>query len=270
MPAAEDPYASACQGLLESLGCAFRSLQIPACTRLLGPLVPGATLTQGARVPGTSYELDPAMAAFNLGTMMGWSGCRGYPADKLAAILPVADYLARKAHNEARAPLCVRDVLAAMIEAQRIRHQWAAAAVVTRLLGGSPRQIAIALCADRHPALAAPAGRWAAGEAAARAVRLAFVAINADPSDEAVLHASAAPAPAMPETPGADGTGADGTGADGARGDGAAGPLDLFADSVAGHFPAAQVALIRSRIANRATLITMPVHEFIALLVKNG
>jgi 2-methylcitrate dehydratase len=250
-----DLYASAYQGLLESLCCAFRSLQIPACTRWLGPLVPGATLTQGARVPGTSYELDPVMAAFNIGTMMGWSGGRAYPADGLAAILPVADYLARRAHNEARAPLCMRDVLDAMVQAQQIQHEFAAAAVVTRLLGGSRGQMATALRIDRHPLPGASAGCWAAGEAAARAVRLGFLAMHAEPSDEAALPGSSAPADAAAAAYGTDG---------------AAGPIEAFAASVAGHFPAQQAALIRSRITDRATLIAMPVHEFIALLVKNG
>ena len=257
MRGSPESYASAYQALLESLCCAFQSLQIPACRRLLGPLVPGATLTQGARVPGTSYELDPAMAAFNIGTMIGWSGCRAYPADKLAAILPVADYLARRAHNEARAPLCMRDVLAAMIEAQQIRHDLAAAAVVTRLLGGSRAQMATALCIDRYPAAGSSAGRWAAGAAAAHAVRCAFVAMNIEPTDAATLPGSAAPVPADDV-------------AEARGGDGGADPIDAFADGVAGHFPVRQAALIRARIADRAVAIAMPVHEFIALLVNNG
>jgi 2-methylcitrate dehydratase len=248
VPASPDAYAGAYRNLLDGLGSAFRSLQNPDCTRLLGPLVPGATMTQGARVPGTSYELDPVMAAFNLGTMMGWAGGAAYPADKLAAILPVADYLARKAHNEAQPPLCIGDVLTAMIEAQQMPHGAATAAVVARLLGGSPGQVAAALGMDRPAAPGAPAPRWTAGDAAAHAVRLAFMAMRLDGV------ASPPAGGAMP---------ACATGADAASTDG-------FAASVAAHFSKRQAALICSRVDDRAALSAMPVHEFMALLVKNG
>jgi 2-methylcitrate dehydratase len=248
MSAPPDAYAGAYRNLLDGLGCGFRSLQNPACMRLLGPLVPGATMTQGARVPGTSYELDPVTAAFNLGTMMGWSGGTAYPADKLAAILPVADYLARMAHNEARTPLCIHDVLTAMIEAQRIPHFAAAAAVVTRLLGGNPGQVAAVLCMDRTAAPQPSAPRWAAGEAAAHAVRLAFLATRLE-GVEPTLAAGAVAGCA--------------TGRDAASTDG-------FAASVGAHFAARQAALIRSRVTDQAALAAMPVHEFMALLVKNG
>ncbi len=260
MTAPPELFAGAYHGLLESLGCALRSLQIPACRRLLGPLVPGATLTQGARVPGTSYELDPAMAAFNIGTMIGWSGCRAYPAEKLAAILPVADYLARRAHNEGRSPLCVRDVLAAMIQAQRPQADGASAAVLARLLGGGRAQMAAALCRDPHPAPDASAGPWGVGEAAARAVHRAFLAMQAE--------SSARSGQATQATQTAQATVSASAAA--ARGEAAPGATDTFADSVTGHFAARQAALIRSRIADRDTVIAMPVHEFVALLVKNG
>ena len=157
--------------LLQGLCCALAALEDPGCRALLGPLVPGATMTHGARVPGTSYELDPAMAAFNLGVMLGWpQGANG--AQSLAAILPVADYLARRAHNAAHAPLCIGAVLGAMRESAGALPRaatLATAAALTRLLGGGPAQLAAlqAIAADaRSPA--ANSAR-SAGDAAARA-----------------------------------------------------------------------------------------------------
>ena len=55
--------------LMDTIACGFQALDYPACTKLLGPIVPGATLAGGARVPGTSYELDPVMAAVNIGAL---------------------------------------------------------------------------------------------------------------------------------------------------------------------------------------------------------
>jgi 2-methylcitrate dehydratase len=204
-------------------------------------------MTQGARVPGTSLELDPAMAAFNLGAMMGMTA--------LAAILPVADYLARKAHNEARVPLVMHDVLTAMVEAGEFRPDYgmvySTAAVLTRLAGGSAMQIAVALGADPQAHTEAPTeeagSRWAAGAAAARAVRLAFGALCGAPDESAAL-------PQRPE-----------------REDLASPRQDQdFAASVAALFPRRQAALIGERLADQAAVEAMPVHEFVALLVRNG
>jgi hypothetical protein len=230
------------QDLLASLGATFRSVKDPDCLRYLGPRVPGATLTQGARVPGTSLELDPATAAFNLGAMMGGVA--------LAAILPVADFLARKAHNEARPPLCVQDVLSAMSEARhrgQLGHPHATAAVLARLAGANGAHITDAL----RPGPPAPPGgtssRWAAGDAAARAVRLAFGAPSGAPE-------ATCPPPvarercALPGSP----------------------QQEDFGASVAALFPAKQAALIASRVADPAAVLAMPVHEFIAMLVRNG
>jgi hypothetical protein len=58
--------------LMDSLACGFQALRFPACTKLLGPVVPGATMAGGARVPGTSFDLDPVQATFNLGAMIRW------------------------------------------------------------------------------------------------------------------------------------------------------------------------------------------------------
>ena len=95
---------------MDTLACGFQALKYPACTKLLGPVVPGATMTGGARVPGTSFELDPVQAAFNIGTMIRWLDFNdtwlaaewGHPSDNLGGILAVADYLSRKAIAEGK------------------------------------------------------------------------------------------------------------------------------------------------------------------------
>ena len=115
--------------LMDTLACGFRALDYPACTRLLGPVVPGATLSGGARVPGTSYELEPVMAAFNIGAMIRWLDFNdtwlaaewGHPSDNLGGILAVADYLSRGNRAAGRDPLAMRDVLTGMIRAHEIQ-----------------------------------------------------------------------------------------------------------------------------------------------------
>src|SRR5688572_24385708 len=101
-------YSTARYCLMDALGCAFLALQYPKCTALLGPIVPGTVVPNGARVPGTSFELDPILAAFNIGTLIRWLDFNdtwlaaewGHPSDNLGAILAVADYLTRaKKHS---------------------------------------------------------------------------------------------------------------------------------------------------------------------------
>ena len=106
-------YETAFYCLMDTLACGFEALKYPACVKLLGPVVPGATTNGGARVPGTSYELDPVQAAFNIGAMVRWLDFNdtwlaaewGHPSDNLGAILAVADYQSRKAIREGRKPL---------------------------------------------------------------------------------------------------------------------------------------------------------------------
>lgn len=115
--------------LLDTLACGFQALDYPACTRLLGPVVPGATLPGGARVPGTSYELDPVQGAFSIGAMIRWLDFNdtwlaaewGHPSDNLGGILAVADYLSRRGRTDGGDPFTVRDVLTAMIKAHEIQ-----------------------------------------------------------------------------------------------------------------------------------------------------
>ncbi|MBS3824609.1 MAG: MmgE/PrpD family protein, partial [Wenzhouxiangellaceae bacterium] len=115
--------------LKDSLACAMLALRFPECVKLLGPVVPGADLPEGARVPGTPYELDPVQAAFNIGVLVRyldfndtWLAAEwGHPSDNLGAILAVADYIARSDLAEGLEPLSVQEILVAMIKAHEIQ-----------------------------------------------------------------------------------------------------------------------------------------------------
>ena len=193
--------------LLDSLACALLALGFPECVKHLGPLVPGATLPGGARVPGTGFELDPAQAAYNIGTLIRWLDFNdtwlaaewGHPSDNLGTILAVADWLSRKAEREGGAPLRVRDVLGYAIKAHEIQGCYAlrnafnrvgldhvilvrlaSTAVATHMLGGGKDEIVAAVSHSwidngalrtyRHAPNAGPRKSWAAGDACRRAV----------------------------------------------------------------------------------------------------
>jgi 2-methylcitrate dehydratase len=199
--------------LMDTLGCGMLALNFPECTKLLGPVVPGASLEGGARIPGTSYELEPVQAAFNIGTMIRWLDFNdtwlaaewGHPSDNLGAILAVADYLCRENCRTGRPPILMQDVLSAMIKAHEIQgclalensfnrvgldHVFlvkvASTAVVAQLLGGNRDMILRALSqvfvdgqslrTYRHAPNAGSRKSWAAGDATSRAVRLALIA----------------------------------------------------------------------------------------------
>jgi 2-methylcitrate dehydratase len=205
-------YETARYCLMDTLACGFQALKYPACTKLMGPVVPGATLTNGARVPGTAYELDPINAAFNIGAMIRWLDFNdtwlaaewGHPSDNLGAILAVADYLSRSGQ-----PIPVRTVLTGMIKAHEIQGvlalensfnrvgldhvllvRVASTAVVTALLGGSREQIINAvsnawidggaLRTYRHAPNTGSRKSWAAGDATSRAVRHALFALKGE------------------------------------------------------------------------------------------
>ncbi len=208
-------YETARYCLMDTLACGFQALKYPACTKLLGPVVPGATMPGGARVPGTSYELDPVQAAFNIGAMVRWLDFNdtwlaaewGHPSDNLGGVLAVADYLSRKAKMEGAKPLTVRDVLTAMIKAHEIQGvlalensfnrvgldhvilvRVASTAVCTAMLGGTREQIVNAvsnawidggaLRTYRHAPNTGSRKSWAAGDATSRAVRHALFAVK--------------------------------------------------------------------------------------------
>src|SRR6516162_11717275 len=110
--------------LLDTLGCGLLALKYPACTKLLGPVVPGTVVPNGARVPGTDYALDPVTAAFNIGTIIRWLDFNdtwlaaewGHPSDNRGAILAVADWRSRNGSRKT-----MRDVLTSMIKAHEIQ-----------------------------------------------------------------------------------------------------------------------------------------------------
>lgn len=219
-------YTTARLCLMDTLGCGLLALRFAECTKHLGPIVPGTTVANGARVPGTSHELDPITAAFNIGCMIRWLDFNdtwlaaewGHPSDNLGGILAVADYVSRVALAEGRAPLTMQHVLTAMIKAHEIQGvlalknsfnrvgldhvllvRVATTAVVTQLLGGSKAQIIDALsqawvdgCAlrtYRHAPNAGSRKSWAAGDATARAVRLAMITLKGEMGLPSVLTA---------------------------------------------------------------------------------
>src|SRR3982074_3838485 len=165
-------YETARNCLIDTLGCGLEALDYPACTKLLGPIVPGTVVPNGAKVPGTQFQLDPVQAAFNIGTMNRWLDFNdtwlaaewGHPSDNLGGILAVADWLSRNAAAAGRKPLTVRDVLTAMIKAHEIQGvialensfnrvgldhvvlvKVASAAVIAQMLGLSRAEIIDAL-----------------------------------------------------------------------------------------------------------------------------
>ncbi len=220
-------FETAHWGLLDTLACGFQALDYPACTKLLGPTVPGATLSGGARVPGTSYELEPVQAAFNIGAMIRWLDFNdtwlaaewGHPSDNLGGILAVADYLSRQNRVAGKDPLTMRDVLTAMIKAHEIQGvtalensfnrvgldhvllvRVASTAVVTHMLGGSREQVVNAvsnawidggaLRTYRHAPNTGSRKSWAAGDATSRAVRLALIAMTGEMGYPSALSAA--------------------------------------------------------------------------------
>jgi 2-methylcitrate dehydratase len=214
--------------LMDSLGGGLLALNYPACTKLLGPVVTGATMPgTGARVPGTSYELDPVRAAFNIGSMVRWLDFNdtwlaaewGHPSDNLGGILAVADFFSRQGARTGEAVLTIGDVLVAMIQAHEIQGvlaldnslnrvgldhvllvRIASTAVITRLIGGTREDVVNALAnafidggalrTYRHAPNTGSRKSWAAGDATSRAVWLALNAIRGEMGYPSALSAS--------------------------------------------------------------------------------
>ena len=211
--------------LTDTLACALDALDYPECTKLLGPDVPGTVVPHGARVPGTSYELDPATATFSFGSMIRWldfndtfTAAQGsHPSDNLAGVLMLADHLSRRRLAEGRAPLVVRDVLEALAKSYEIQGciaiendfqaagldhplltQVASAAVLTRMLGGTREEIVnavsnawvkVPLAVVRHAPNTGWRKSWAAADANASGMRLAQMAVKGEMGYPAVLTA---------------------------------------------------------------------------------
>src|SRR3954469_7076379 len=207
-----EAYDTARLCLMDTLGCGLEALTYPACTKLMGPIVPGTIVPNGAKVPGTSYQLDPVMAAFNIGCMIRWLDFNdtwlaaewGHPSDNLGGILAAADYLSRTRIAAGKPPLTMRYVLTAMIKAHEIQGvialensfnrvgldhvvlvKVASTAVITAMLGGTRDEVINAvsnawidgqsLRTYRHAPNTGSRKSWAAGDATSRAVRLALI-----------------------------------------------------------------------------------------------
>ena len=212
--------------LLDTLGCGLEALGYPACTKLLGPIVPGTVVPNGAKVPGTQFQLDPVQAAFNIGTMVRWLDFNdtwlaaewGHPSDNLGGILATADWLARTAVAARKTPLRMAMVLEAMVKAHEIQGvlalensfnrvgldhvvlvKVASAAVCTWLMGGTKNEIVNAISQAwvdgqslrtyRHFPNAGSRKSWAAGDATSRAVRLALFSLKGEMGYPTVLSA---------------------------------------------------------------------------------
>ncbi len=206
-------YETARNILIDTLGCGLEALEYPAARKLIGPIVKGTSVVNGAKVPGTQFQLDPVQAAFNIGALIRWLDFNdtwlaaewGHPSDNLGGILATADWLSRNAVAAGRKPLTMRDVLTAIVKAHEIQGvialensfnkvgldhvllvKVASTAVVSQLLGLSRDETLAAvslawvdgqsLRTYRHAPNAGSRKSWAAGDATSRAVRLALIA----------------------------------------------------------------------------------------------
>lgn len=219
-------YETARHCLMDTLGCGLESLEYPACRKLLGPIVPGTFVPNGAKVPGTQFQLDPVQAAFNIGAMVRWLDFNdtwlaaewGHPSDNLGGILATADWLSRNAVTAGKPALTMLDVLTAMIKAHEIQGcialensfnkvgldhvvlvKVASTAVVAHMLGLNRDEIINALSLAwvdgqslrtyRHSPNTGSRKSWAAGDATSRAVRLALIAKTGEMGYPSVLSA---------------------------------------------------------------------------------
>jgi 2-methylcitrate dehydratase len=222
VPTSREASETARYNFMDTLGCGMLALRYPECAKHLGPIVPGATLADGARIPGTDWQLDPVQAAFNLGVMIRWLDYNdtwlaaewGHPSDNLGGILTLADYLTRTKQRSFN----VGDVLTAMIKTHEIQGilalensfnrvgldhvllvRVATAAIAASMLGGTIDQIISALSnawtdggalrVYRHAPNTGPRKSWAAGDATSRGVRLALMAMRGEMSYPSALSA---------------------------------------------------------------------------------
>ena len=220
--ASKEAYDTARYCLMDTLGCGLEALSYPACTKLLGPIVPGTVVPNGAKVPGTQFQLDPVQAAFNIGAMIRWLDFNdtwlaaewGHPSDNLGGILAAADWMCRSS----KAPLTMRDVLTGMIKAHEIQGvlalensfnrvgldhvvlvKVASSAVVAHMIGCSYDEVVNAvsqawvdgqsLRTYRHAPNTGSRKSWAAGDATSRAVRLALISKTGEMGYPSVLTA---------------------------------------------------------------------------------
>ncbi len=219
-------YSTARNCLIDTLGCGLEALEYPACKKLMGPIVPGTVVPNGAKVPGTQFQLDPVQAAFNIGAMIRWLDFNdtwlaaewGHPSDNIGGILATADWLSRKAVAAGKKPLTMKAVLTGMIKAHEIQGcialensfnkvgldhvvlvKVASTAVVAEMMGLTRDEIlnAVSLAwvdgqslrTYRHSPNTGSRKSWAAGDATSRAVRLALMAKTGEMGYPSVLSA---------------------------------------------------------------------------------
>ena len=212
--------------LIDTIGCGLMALKFPSCTRHLGPLVPGTTVENGARVFGRPYELDHVKAAWDIGAIVRWLDFNdtwlaeewGHPSDNLGAIMALSDYISRVNIANQESPLNINDVLEYMVKAHEIQGvlalensfnkvgldhvllvRVASTAIATHMLGGNREQIIDALSQAwvdgsslrtyRHAPNAGSRKSWAAGDATSRAVRLSMMTMNGEMGLPSVLSA---------------------------------------------------------------------------------
>jgi len=224
--ASEEAINTARNCLMDTIGCGLLALKYPNCTRHLGPIVPGTTVENGARVFGRSFELDPVKAAWDIGAIVRWLDFNdtwlaeewGHPSDNLGAIMALSDYISRVNISNHKSPLSIKDVLEYMIKAHEIQGilalensfnkvgldhvllvRVASTAVATHMLGGNRDQIIAALSQAwvdgsslrtyRHAPNAGSRKSWAAGDATSRAVRLAMMTMAGEMAMPSVLSA---------------------------------------------------------------------------------
>ena len=222
----EEALNTARNCLIDTIGCGLLALKYPNCTRHLGPIVPGTTVENGARVFGRSFELDPVKAAWDIGALVRWLDFNdtwlaeewGHPSDNLGAIMALSDYISRVNIANHKSPLSIKDVLEYMIKAHEIQGilalensfnkvgldhvllvRVASTAVATHMLGGNRDQIIAALSQAwvdgsslrtyRHAPNAGSRKSWAAGDATSRAVRLAMMTMKGEMGIPSVLTA---------------------------------------------------------------------------------
>jgi 2-methylcitrate dehydratase len=213
----DEAFDTARYCLMDTIGCGLEALSYPACNKLLGPIVPGTVVPNGAKVFGTQFQLDPVKAAFDIGALVRWLDFNdtwlaaewGHPSDNLGGILATADWLSRTRVAEGKAPLTMKDVLTAMIKAHEIQGvlalensfnrvgldhvilvKVASTAVVAHMLGCTRDEIINAvshawidgqsLRTYRHAPNTGSRKSWAAGDATSRAVRLALMCLKGE------------------------------------------------------------------------------------------
>jgi 2-methylcitrate dehydratase len=213
----QEAFETAKNCLIDTLGCGLEALSYPACVKLLGPIVPGSSVPNGTKIPGTSFQLDPVNGAFNIGAMIRWLDFNdtwlaaewGHPSDNLGGILAVADWISRTRAANNESPILMKEVLEAMIKAHEIQGvialensfnrvgldhvvlvKIATTAVIAKILGASKEQIIDALSnawvdgqslrTYRHAPNTGSRKSWAAGDATSRGVRLAMMTMKGE------------------------------------------------------------------------------------------